>query len=51
MLYKALTYLAGASIAGVVLGTRVPVLLTSRADSLQARIYSCAVAALYAQTS
>jgi len=51
MLYKALTYLADASIAGVVLGTRVPVLLTSRADSLQARIYSCAVAALYAQTS
>jgi len=50
MLYKALTYLAGASIAGVVLGTRVPVLLTSRADALQARIYSCAVAALLAHT-
>jgi len=49
MLYKALTYLAGASIAGLVLGARVPVLLTSRADSVQARVHSCAVAALYAQ--
>ncbi|OZI75870.1 phosphate acetyltransferase [Bordetella genomosp. 2] len=47
MIYKELTWLAGASMAGLVLGTRVPVLLTSRADSAAARINSCAVAALY----
>lgn len=47
MIYKELTWLAGASMAGLVLGTRVPVLLTSRADSAEARINSCAVAALY----
>ncbi len=47
MIYKELTWLAGASMAGLVLGTRVPVLLTSRADSVQARINSCAVATLY----
>jgi len=47
MLYKSLTYLAGAAMAGLVLGTRVPVLLTSRADSVDARINSCAVAVLY----
>jgi len=47
MIYKELTWLAGASMAGLVLGTRVPVLLTSRADSADARINSCAVAALY----
>jgi len=48
MLYKALAYLAHARIAGLVLGARVPVLLTSRADSLAARVYSCALAAVYA---
>jgi len=47
MIYKELTWLAGASMAGLVLGTRVPVLLTSRADSAEARINSCAVAVLY----
>ena len=46
MLAKALTFLAGADCAGVVLGARAPVILTSRADSLQARLASCAVAAL-----
>jgi len=50
MLYKALTYLAHARIAGLVLGARVPVLLTSRADSLESRVYSCALAALVAHT-
>ncbi|MCD0502674.1 bifunctional enoyl-CoA hydratase/phosphate acetyltransferase [Bordetella petrii] len=49
MIYKELTWLAGASMAGLVLGTRVPVLLTSRADSQAARINSCAVAALYSR--
>ncbi|MEN4921749.1 bifunctional enoyl-CoA hydratase/phosphate acetyltransferase [Achromobacter spanius] len=47
MLYKELTWLAGAGAAGLVLGTRVPVLLTSRSDSMDARVNSCAVAALY----
>jgi len=46
MLAKSLTFLAGATAAGVVLGARVPIILTSRADSLTARIASCAVAAL-----
>ncbi|WP_188589028.1 bifunctional enoyl-CoA hydratase/phosphate acetyltransferase, partial [Achromobacter denitrificans] len=49
MLYKELTWLAGAATAGLVLGTRVPVLLTSRSDSMPARVNSCAVAALYAR--
>jgi phosphate acetyltransferase len=48
MLAKSLTFLAGADAAGIVLGVRVPVILTSRADSLIARLASCAVAALVA---
>ena len=48
MLAKSLTFLAGATAAGIVLGARVPIILTSRADSLTARIASCAVAALVA---
>lgn len=50
MLAKSLTFLAGADCAGVVLGARVPVILTSRADSLVARLASCAVAALLAKS-
>jgi phosphate acetyltransferase len=38
----------GAETAGVVLGARVPITLTSRADSVQSRMASCAVAALVA---
>ncbi len=49
MLAKALSFLAGADSAGVVMGARVPIILTSRADSLTARFASCAVAALLAQ--
>jgi len=48
MLAKSLTFLAGATAAGIVLGARVPIILTSRADSLTTRIASCAVAALVA---
>jgi phosphate acetyltransferase len=48
MLAKNLTFLSGADAAGVVLGTRAPIILTSRADSVRTRIASCAVAALYA---
>jgi phosphate acetyltransferase len=49
MLAKSLSFLAGADSAGVVLGAKVPVILTSRADSLVARLASCAVAVLVAQ--
>jgi phosphate acetyltransferase len=48
MLAKNLAYFAKADSAGIVLGARVPVVLTSRADSLRARLASCAVATLYA---
>jgi phosphotransacetylase len=46
ILAKLLIYLAGADAAGVVLGARVPIILTSRADSRDTRITSCAVAVL-----
>ena len=49
MLAKSLSFLAGADAAGIVLGARVPVILTSRADSVMTRLASCAVAALVAQ--
>ena len=48
MLAKSLSFLAGADCAGIVLGARVPVILTSRADSLITRYASCAVAVLMA---
>ena len=48
MLAKSLSFLAGADAAGIVLGARVPIILTSRADSLIARIASCAVALMVA---
>jgi len=49
MLAKSLTFLAGADAAGIVLGARVPIILTSRADSVTARLASCAIASLVAQ--
>jgi phosphate acetyltransferase len=48
MLAKNLTFLTKADAAGIVLGARVPIVLTSRADSVRARMASCAVAVLYA---
>ena len=48
MLAKSLSFLAGADAAGIVLGARVPIILTSRADALLTRLASCAVAVLYA---
>jgi len=48
MLAKSLSFLAGADAAGIVLGARVPIILTSRADSVTTRLASCAVAALVA---
>ncbi len=48
MLAKQLEYLAGAQLAGIVLGARVPIMLTSRADGVRSRLASCAIAVLYA---
>ena len=48
MLAKSLSFLAGADAAGIVLGARVPIILTSRADSLLSRLASCAVAVMVA---
>jgi len=49
MLAKSLTFLANADAAGIVLGARVPIILTSRADSVETRLASCAVASLVAK--
>jgi len=46
MLAKQLEYLGGAQLAGIVLGARVPTILTSRADTAETRLVSCAVAVL-----
>ncbi|WP_166143632.1 bifunctional enoyl-CoA hydratase/phosphate acetyltransferase [Methylosinus sp. RM1] len=47
ILAKQLVYLADAEDAGIVLGARVPIVLTSRADGVRARIVSCALAQLF----
>jgi phosphotransacetylase/acyl dehydratase len=47
MIAKQLTYLAGADSAGIVLGARAPILLTSRADNVASRLASAALALLY----
>jgi phosphate acetyltransferase len=49
MLAKSLSFLARADSAGIVLGAKVPIILTSRADSVLARLASCAVAVLVVQ--
>jgi len=51
MMYKELAFMAGAQSAGLVMGARVPVILTSRADSPQSRLFSCALAVLFAEAS
>jgi phosphate acetyltransferase len=48
MLAKSMSFLSGADAAGIVLGARVPIMLTSRADLLLTRLASCAVASLLA---
>jgi phosphate acetyltransferase len=48
MLAKELSFLANADAAGIVLGARVPIILTSRSDNVRTRMASCAVAVLYA---
>ncbi|QCP52894.1 phosphate acetyltransferase [Trinickia violacea] len=49
MLAKSLSFLAGADAAGIVVGARVPIILTSRADSVMTRLASCGVAVLVAR--
>lgn len=51
MLAKQLEYLANALTAGIVLGAKVPVVLTSRADTAETRIASCVIAALIAHNN
>ena len=51
MLAKQLEYLGGAASAGIVLGARVPIVLTSRADTRESRIASCAVALVAARAA
>ncbi len=48
ILAKQLTFMANAEAAGIVLGARVPIVLTSRADNARTRLASCAIAVLYA---
>ena len=48
MLAKQLIYMGEAASAGIVLGAKVPIVLTSRADSRQSRIASCAIALMLA---
>jgi phosphotransacetylase len=48
MLAKQLTFMADADAAGLVLGARAPIILTSRADSVRIRVASCALAVLFA---
>ncbi len=50
MLAKQLSFLANAESAGIVLGARVPIILTSRADSVRARMASCAIAVIFAHS-
>ena len=48
MLAKQLTFMSGADAAGIVLGARIPIILTSRADNLRTRLASAAAAVLIA---
>ena len=51
MLYKSFNYVGGGDCAGLVLGAQTPIVLTSRADSLQARLASVALAVLAARAT
>lgn len=51
MIAKQLMYLAGADSAGIVLGARIPIVLTSRADGVMSRLASCAMAQLFVRNS
>ncbi|MFW0883997.1 bifunctional enoyl-CoA hydratase/phosphate acetyltransferase [Candidatus Acidulodesulfobacterium sp. H_13] len=49
ILFKDLEYLAGAKVAGIVMGLAVPVVLTSRSDNIEARLYSTALASIVSE--
>ncbi len=49
MLYKQMVFLSGAESAGIILGAKVPIILTSRSDDVTSRMASCAMAVLYLQ--
>jgi phosphate acetyltransferase len=51
LMYKELTFMAGAQSAGVVMGARVPLILTSRADTAETRLFSCGLAVLIAEAT
>jgi len=51
MMYKELTFMAGAQTAGVVMGARVPLILTSRADTAETRLFSCGLAVMFAEAT
>jgi phosphate acetyltransferase len=51
MMYKELTFMAGGQTAGIVMGARVPLILTSRADSAETRLFSCGLAVLFAEAT
>jgi phosphotransacetylase len=51
MMYKELTFMAGGQTAGIVMGARVPLILTSRADSPETRLFSCGLAVLFAEAT
>jgi phosphotransacetylase len=51
ILAKQLTFMSNADAAGIVLGAKIPIVLTSRADSVRARLTSCALAVLLAVAS
>jgi phosphate acetyltransferase len=51
MMYNELMFMAGAQTAGLVMGARVPLILTSRADTAQTRLFSCALAVLLAEAT
>ncbi len=50
MLYKQLRYFSGAQGAGIVMGAKIPIILTSRASDTENRVISCALAAIYARS-
>ena len=50
MLYKQLRYFSGVQGAGIVLGAKVPIILTSRSGDAENRVVSCALALLYARS-
>jgi phosphate acetyltransferase len=51
ILAKQMNYFAGGTLAGIVLGARVPIIVTSRADNAEARLVSCAIGRIYAHAS